>query len=138
MREDFERRIARLDGRVRTVGFESQIESLYAGAQGVIAMGGYNTFCEILSFDKPAVVVPRTFPRMEQYIRASRAEALSLIRMLDEHRDGFTPEAMIAAIRGLATQPPPSAGHYEGLLGGLEEVTRRTGVLLPQLAKAAP
>ncbi|MCA0919166.1 hypothetical protein LCM32_02215 [Pseudooceanicola nanhaiensis] len=138
VREGFEQRIARLNGRVRTVGFESQIESLYAGAQGVIAMGGYNTFCEILSFDKPAVVVPRTFPRMEQYIRASRAEALSLIRMLDERRDGFTPAAMISAIRGLATQPPPSAGHYEGLLGGLDYVTRRTGVLLPQLAKAAP
>ena len=37
-------------------------------------MGGYNTFCEVLSFDKPAVIVPRTAPRLEQYIRACRAE----------------------------------------------------------------
>ena len=41
-----------------------------ARAAGVVAMGGYNTFCEILSFDKPALVVPRVRPRLEQAIRA--------------------------------------------------------------------
>lgn len=136
VREAFARRIERLDGRVQAVGFESQIENLYAGAQGVVAMGGYNTFCEILSFDKPAVVVPRTFPRMEQYIRARAAEELSLVRMLDAERDGLTPEAMIRAIRGLATQPPPSAGRFEGLLGGLDQVIERVGGPLRQVAGA--
>jgi len=48
---------------------------------GVIAMGGYNTFCEILSFDKRALIVPRTKPRLEQYIRAARAQELGLVRM---------------------------------------------------------
>ena len=42
-------------------------------AAGVVAMGGYNTFCEILSFDKKALIVPRTRPRLEQFIRAARA-----------------------------------------------------------------
>lgn len=135
-RAAFDARIARLGGRVVTVGFEGEIESLYAGAQGVVAMGGYNTFCEILSFDKPAVILPRTFPRMEQHIRAARAEALSLVRMLDETRDGFTPEAMIRAIRALPSQPPPSAGRYPGLLDGLDVVTERVGALLPDLLKA--
>ena len=37
-------------------------------------MGGYNTFCEILSFGKPALLVPRTTPRLEQYLRAERAQ----------------------------------------------------------------
>ena len=32
-------------------------------AGGVVAMGGYNTFCEILSFDKRAIIVPRTLTR---------------------------------------------------------------------------
>ncbi len=41
-------------------------------------MGGYNTFCEILSFDKPALIVPRIVPRQEQFIRATRAEELGL------------------------------------------------------------
>ena len=37
-----------------------------AGASGVVGMGGYNTFCEVLSFDKPALIVPRVKPRLEQ------------------------------------------------------------------------
>ena len=37
---------------------------------GVVAMGGYNTFCEILTFDKPAVLVPRRRTRAGQYIRS--------------------------------------------------------------------
>lgn len=73
-RAEFEARVQALNGRVEAVGFESQIETLFAGAQGVICMGGYNTFCEVLSFDRPAVIVPRTVPRLEQYIRAQRAE----------------------------------------------------------------
>jgi len=42
------------------------MERLLADATGVIAMGGYNTFCEILSLDKPAVIAPRTSQRLEQ------------------------------------------------------------------------
>ncbi|QBF30672.1 glycosyltransferase family protein [Thalassococcus sp. S3] len=129
-REDFEARVARLNGRVSAVGFESEIETLFAGAQGVICMGGYNTFCEVLSFDKPAVIVPRTVPRLEQYIRASRAEDLGLVRMLDEKRDGMTTEAMIRAIRSLPEQSPPSAAMSDGVLDGLDYVTRRVAHLL--------
>lgn len=93
-------------------------------------MGGYNTFCEVLSFDKPAVIVPRTTPRLEQWIRASRAEELGLTAMLDERRDGWTPESMIRAIRALADQPPPSAAIPDGLLDGLDYVTDRVDALL--------
>lgn len=129
-RVDFEQRVAKLGGRVQSVGFESKIEHLFAGAQGVICMGGYNTFCEVLSFDKPAVIVPRTVPRREQFIRAKRAEQLGLTRMIDEDRDGMTPEAMIKAIRGLPDQPPPSAHHHNGLLDGLDYVCERVQALV--------
>ncbi|MGR3760353.1 glycosyltransferase family protein [Roseobacteraceae bacterium NS-SX3] len=136
-REEFENRVAALDGRVTAVGFESQIETLFAGAQGVVCMGGYNTFCEVLSFDKPAVIVPRTTPRLEQWIRASRAEELGLTAMLDEQRDGWTAEAMIRAIRSLAHQPPPSAAISGGLLDGLDYVTRRVAALLGERPQKA-
>lgn len=129
-RAAFEARVDRLRGRVTAVGFESQIETLFAGAAGVVCMGGYNTFCEVLSFDKRAVIVPRTKPRLEQYIRASRAEKLGLVRVLDEHRDGLTPRAMIEAIRALPDQTPPSEACIPGLLDGLDVVTRRTMDLL--------
>ncbi|WP_050603066.1 glycosyltransferase family protein [Ruegeria sp. 6PALISEP08] len=130
LREDFETRVAALNGRVTAVGFESQIETLFAGAEGVVCMGGYNTFCEVLSFDKRAVIVPRTTPRLEQWIRASRAEELGLVKMLDEHRDGLTPEAMIRAIRSLSEQSLPSQAIQTGLLDGLDYVTDRIDDLL--------
>lgn len=136
-REAFETRVAALNGRVTAVGFESRIETLFSGAQGVVCMGGYNTFCEVLSFDKPAVIVPRTTPRLEQWIRASRAEELGLVSMLDEQRDGWTPQAMTKAIRALAEQSPPSAAFSKGLLDGLDYVTRRVASLLQDLPRKA-
>ncbi len=129
-RAAFEERVAQLNGRVTAVGFESEIETLFKGAQSVVCMGGYNTFCEVLSFDKPAVIVPRTTPRLEQWIRASRAEELGLVTMLDETRDGWTPDAMIKAIRTLENQPPPSLAISSGLLDGLEYVTQRVNTML--------
>ena len=136
-RAAFEARVEQLNGRVTAVGFESEIETLFDGAQGVVCMGGYNTFCEVLSFDKPAVIVPRTTPRLEQWIRASRAEQLGLIAMLDENRDGMTPETMIRAIRSLAQQNPPSAAFTPGLLDGLDYVTDRVAKLLSGTASEA-
>ena len=126
----FEARVARLNGRVTAVGFDARIEALFAGAQGVVCMGGYNTFCEVLSFDQRAVIVPRTVPRLEQWIRASRAEKLGLIRMLDETRDGMTPQAMIKAIRGLPQQNKPSKVGADGLLDGLDIVVQRATALM--------
>jgi predicted glycosyltransferase len=130
VRAEFEERVAKLDGRVQAVGFESRMETLMKGAAGIVSMGGYNTFCEVLSFDKPVVIVPRTRPRMEQHIRASRAESLGLVRMLDEQRDGFTPKAMIAAILALPEQPKPSHAFVPGLLDGLDVVSERTLAML--------
>ncbi len=130
VREEFETRVAKLNGRVTAHGFESKIEALFANAEGVVCMGGYNTFCEVLSFDKRAVIVPRTVPRMEQWLRASRAEELGLVRMLDDGRDGMTPTAMIEAIRALPSQGKPSDAGAEGLLDGLEVVIQRTKALM--------
>ncbi len=136
-RQDFEDRVNKLNGRVIALGFESQIETLFSGAEGVICMGGYNTFCEILSFDKPAVIVPRTVPRLEQYIRASRAEELGLVRMLDDRRDGLTTETMIEAIRSVPHQARPSSVMSDNLLSGLDNVTQRIRSLLGMQAGCA-
>ena len=99
------------------------MESLVAHAQGVIAMGGYNTFCEILSFDKRALIVPRTKPRLEQYIRTARAQELGLVRMLtdDGARD---PQVMATALRQLPQQNLPSDVVIPGLLDGFDSVNR--------------
>lgn len=131
-RAAFDQRVAALEPRVTAVGFDSRIEGLMLNAVGVVAMGGYNTFCEILSFDCRAVMAPRTVPRMEQHIRASVAEKLGLIRMLDRERDGRGPEVMARAIRELPFQPLPSGQAPAGFMDGLEKI----GELAKSLLKA--
>ena len=118
----FAARAARLKN-VHTITFEARLEHLMARARGIVAMGGYNTFCEILSFDKPALIVPRTTPRLEQFIRAQRAAELGLAAVLpDEHdRD---PGVMAAALLQLTQQKPPSAVVIPGLLDGMASVNR--------------
>ena len=121
-RRSFRRRVAKLD-RVRAITFDTQVEQLMNRAAGVVAMGGYNTFCEILSFNKRALVVPRKKPRMEQYVRASRAAELGLVRMLkDSERN--SPQSMAIALRALPTQPLPSEAVVPGLLKGLDNIHR--------------
>lgn len=129
-RVQFEDRVAKLDGRVISLGFDSKMENLIDNAVGVIAMGGYNTFCEILSFDKRAIIMPRKKPRLEQYIRAARAEQLGLVRMLDPDRDGTGTDVMVKAIRALPQQNLPSTGEYPDLLEGLDHIVARVKNLL--------
>ncbi len=119
---EFMDRAARLK-RVDAITFHSQIEALVARAAGVVAMGGYNTFCEVLSLDKRALIVPRTEPRLEQFIRASRAAELGLVSMLSD--DGnHDPAVMAAALRALPRQNLPSEVVVPGLLEGLTNVAR--------------
>ena len=125
-RAAFDQRVAALEPRVSAVGFDSRIESLMANAQGIVAMGGYNTFCEILSFDKRALIVPRTRPRMEQYLRATRAKEFGLVSMLEDPEETGSgtrdPGVMAEALRQLADQPRPSLSRMPGLLDGLPRI----------------
>jgi predicted glycosyltransferase len=126
---EFRARIDRLP-RVRVLTFDSNPEFLIANAAGVVSMGGYNTFCEILSFDRPAILVPRTAPRQEQLLRASRAADLGLVRMLDIER-GSEAEVMAAALRALPTQRRPSASGATEMLRGLDTISRLAARHLP-------
>ncbi len=125
---EFLARAAKLKN-VEGITFEAQMEALMARAIGVVAMGGYNTFCEILSFDKRAIIVPRTAPRMEQYIRAARAQELGLVSMLldDKQRDPYT---MATALRQLPQQQLPSDVVVPGLLDGDININRLADQLL--------
>jgi predicted glycosyltransferase len=106
---------------VHAITFEANLEDLLAASAGVVAMGGYNTFCEILSFDKPALLAPRTTPRLEQYIRAKRAQDLGLVRMALAE-DGRDPQRMAALLRALPLAPRPSQIRIPGLLDGLDVI----------------
>ena len=124
-RSDFRQRADRLDN-VKVLVFDAHVEHLIKRARAIVSMGGYNTFCEILSYDKPALIVPREVPRMEQPLRASRAQDAGLVRMLlhernanDEARDAAV---LAEALKALMDQPAPSTTSIPGLLDGLARV----------------
>ena len=128
VRQQFQLRAEALTG-VQTIVFNSNMELVMERAAGVVAMGGYNTFCEILSLDKPALLIPRSRPRMEQTLRARRAASLGLVSMLDGDGDRSA-GAMALALRGLERQSLPSAAGADQILSGLDVICERTHRLL--------
>lgn len=108
---------------VEAITFDARLESLMERADGVVSMGGYNTFCEILTFDKRAVIIPRTRPRMEQFLRASRAQELGLVHMLEDDGRRDTRD-MVTALRHLPHQRLPSSVVVPGLLDGRDNVVK--------------
>lgn len=108
-------------GEVHCLTFDAHVERLYAGASAVVAMGGYNVFCEVLSFDKPALLVPRTQPRREQWLRASRAAGLGVVRMLDLEA-AQDPVTMADALAALPAGPRPSTVSRPLPLEGLDRI----------------
>lgn len=119
-REQFIERAKHLD-RVNVITFDSRLEVLMANASCVVSMGGYNTFCEILSCDKPALIVPRTEPRKEQLVRVLRAQQLGLLEVLvpDGELDAGT---MIEALKRLPHQAKPSTVLKPEMLDGLDYI----------------
>jgi len=113
-------------GRIDVVTFDTHVEFLMDGAVGLVAMAGYNTFCEILSLDKRAILIPRVKPRREQLLRARKAAAKGLVRMLEPEGDR-NPAVMAAALRALAGQPAPSQCGASAMLDGLEVITGLVG-----------
>ena len=130
MQNELMERGARLD-RVEVVTFDSHMELLMEKSSGVVAMGGYNTFCEIISLDKRALIIPRSHPRQEQLIRARRADDLGLARMLTDDSNS-DPQIMIDALRALPAQRLPSEAKIPNLLGGHAKVGELAGQSLRQ------
>ncbi len=111
---------------VEMIEFDNRMEELVAGARAVVAMGGYNTFCEILSFDKPALIVPRVVPRQEQLIRARRAAELGLVDMLlpEEAANALR---LATALRALPDRARPSQASPRMRLEGPVNISRIVG-----------
>jgi predicted glycosyltransferase len=131
----FMERVKRLP-QVAALMFDAKIEHLMQKASAIVAMGGYNTFCEILSLDKPALIVPRRTPRLEQAIRASCAQRLGLMRQLDDST-GRDPAVMAQALRLLPAQAKPSDAFLPGLLDGLDKIEEMTAPWLEAARRRA-
>jgi predicted glycosyltransferase len=77
---------------MRVLEFFAEPAHLMRGAARVIMMGGYNSACEALSFEKPMLIVPRVKPRQEQMIRAQALRAMGLADLL--HPEQLSPDAL--------------------------------------------
>lgn len=120
---------ARATGRIKVIQFDNRLEDLIVASKAVVGMCGYNTFCEIMSFDKRALMVPRVTPRKEQYVRAVRAAELGLCDTLhpDEASD---PARLAAALRSVVTRPLPSEAGSEQMMNGLDVIADLTEELI--------
>jgi predicted glycosyltransferase len=94
-RQEITRRASSL-ARVTVMEFCNDMTGMMDAADLVVCMGGYNTTCELLSLRKRAVMVPRTRPVLEQWLRAERLRRLGVFRAL--HPDQLTPAALMRAV----------------------------------------
>jgi predicted glycosyltransferase len=118
---------------VRLVSFVDDLQSTIAAADVVVSMGGYNSICEILSAERPAVIVPRVAPRQEQLIRAEALSERGVVRTI--HPDNLTPARIIAEVEDLLGQ---TSGRANGLnLNGLPAATAELEVALHEAAHGA-
>jgi predicted glycosyltransferase len=118
---------------VRLVSFVDDLQSTIAAADVVVSMGGYNSICEILSAERPAVIVPRVAPRQEQLIRAEALSERGVVRTI--HPDDLTPARIIAEVEELLGQ---ASGHANGLnLNGLPAATAELEAALHEVAEGA-
>lgn len=132
-----EARLHRTKG-VRTLAFHEDVPALFAAADLVVSMGGYNSVVEILAFARRGLVAPRTFPRLEQSVRANRLAELGWIETLSD--DAPEPEELRSRIeRALATaaeRPGLLPEHLDGAARMAIEVERT--LLSPQPIPSAP
>ena len=90
---------------VRTYHFYRQMEKIFAAADVVVSMGGYNTLCEILGQGTVSLVIPRETPRKEQIIRARAFNRQNLVDYIPW--DDFTPELLSKKVAALLQNPDP-------------------------------
>jgi predicted glycosyltransferase len=111
---------------VQISDFTDDLMSYIAAADTVVAMGGYNTTCEILSLGKPAVVVPRIKPSQEQSIRAEHLAKLGVLAAI--HPNDLTPDILLRSL--LQQLDTPQISRTAINLNGLPKISQYISTLL--------
>ena len=113
---------------VAIIPVTTNLVPLLRSADLTVAMGGYNTTVEILAGGKPAIIVPRSKPRVEQLMRATMLARLGLVRMAEDGPD--LAEHLAALVSETPAGAAPRALPSALDLGGV----RRVGDLLHAIA----
>jgi predicted glycosyltransferase len=118
---------APIPNNIQILDFTPEADMFIAAADRVVGMAGYNTVCSILSFARPALLVPRVTPRREQWIRAERLSKLGMV-------DFIAPEQLNPGNLAAWLQQPVVRFSTPGSvvdLNGLDRVVEWIASLLP-------
>ncbi len=102
-------------GSVRVYRFHRNIPALLQQVDAVVSMAGYNSCVEILQSSVPAVLLPRSFPRKEQLIRATRFAQLGWATVIPSTDPD--PQELFSAVEFALSSPrkPRSGADLNGL-----------------------
>ena len=116
---------------VTLVNFEMDMRRAIREADVVISMAGYNTICEILAAGRRMVLVPRVWPRREQWIRARSLASSGQAEVI--HPNALTPASLWGAVERTLRRPAPDPLPQDGG----HRVSQRVAALLSTLRAAA-
>jgi predicted glycosyltransferase len=95
----------------------------------IVSMAGYNTIVEILSMNKPAIVIPRIKPVSEQLIRAVHLDKLGVLKCI--HPAELSAKSLIDEVNNQLGKCRRTKKAIDIIdFNGLRTVTRAIGSLL--------
>src|SRR2546426_1120035 len=101
---------------------------LFAAADAVVGMGGYNSVWEALSLGRPLVIVPRATYKREQTIRAEALASHDLAKWV--HPGHLSGEALTEALEwALCVDPRTQAQRVREIVPSFDGATRLTAYL---------
>lgn len=98
----------------------ADVAALTRRADAVVTMGGYNSVCEVLASDAPALIVPRVVPRREQEIRARSLQRVGAVDVL--HPSDLTSGAITRWLAATVASPEQAHARLHLNLDGLATV----------------
>ncbi len=113
---------------VAFVEFQPDLTPCYADSDLVVSMAGYNTVCELLSFARRALLVPRAEPVAEQLLRARIFATRGYFRMVEPVE--LRPDTLIAAVLDALEEPSGTPPPVD--LDGLPRIRARARALLEE------
>jgi ATP-binding cassette, subfamily B, bacterial len=84
-----------------------ELRAHLAIADCVVSMPGYNTVCDVLSFQRPAIFIPRQGPSSEQTLRAKRLEEWGSAQFVPEPSTELLRAALDKSLHDPRIPTPP-------------------------------
>jgi predicted glycosyltransferase len=124
-RRDFRQNFSYLAD-VTFLDFDAELSQQYAKADLVVSQAGYNTVCELLSFSRRAILIPRAHPVREQLIRARLLSVLGYFELIEP--EDLNSEFVISKVLAVLNSRPAAASTLD--LDGLPRIGERVASLL--------